>query len=219
MSITEKIAEWYLTNVATRDPQNLRDALKNPGANKVEIMLIGEGKRKRDNHLGYLWRFPRTFPYRIELLKRIANDELWNMSMSGFCCFEDLYNELWNRYKMKYINQLVIYDLALNIIYATGNVSLLPKEYVYVHALPLKGFGFLKKYSELKKTKKILKNGKIPFRMLTNYFPGLNASQLEDLFCYVGKSVRRVNAEGKGMKSGNTLDDIIEHAQNKETHR
>lgn len=216
MSLTEELANWYLTHVVREGntyADNLRKALNNPGADKAIILLTGEEKRSRDNHVGYLWRFPKTFPYRLELLKRMTNDKLWNMSLTGFSCFEDLYNNLRERYKMSYIGQLAIYDIAIHTIYATGNVSLLPKDFVYVHALPVQGFRFLKKHSELNNTKITIKNGKVPFSKLTKYFPGLDAVQLEDLFCYVGKSVRRVNGKGKNKEPDNELDKNIEFAQ------
>lgn len=200
--MTSILAEWYKTYIAIRNYQDIFLSNFSQAKNddeKAKILLTGELLLKRSNHMLYLWRFPRNRSSRDELLRRIKESKLWATPISPYKNFDALYQfvegEL-NNPRIPHIGQLAIYDIALHLTYLNnGNPK--PKDYVYVHALPLKACKCLQNNGFLRE---LNLTSKIPFLSLSQSFPGLTADEFEDLLCQLGKSIRRVGAKNTYIK-------------------
>ena len=159
----------------------------------------------------YLWRFRRNWAYRDELLRRIRSSNLWSTSLVGINTFEDLYRFVWgtlNNPKIPMISQLVIYDISVRLVYLQPNNLLMPKDIVYIHALPMTAFNLLIKKYNVKGIKRNMPQ--VPYSQLARYFPGLDAFQIEDLLCQLGKSLRRVKNGKSSVKEADwDIDNII----------
>jgi len=156
----------------------------------------------------YLWRFRRNWVYRDELLQRIRSSNLWSASLVGINNFEDLYSYVWNTLnnpKIPMISQLAIYDISVRLVYLQPNNLLMPKNIVYIHALPMKAFNLLVKKNIVKGVKR--NTPQVPHSKLAGYFSGLDAFQIEDLLCQLGKSIRRVKG---GKTSTNPAEKNID---------
>jgi hypothetical protein len=196
--MTHELAKWYFTYFKATNfilyRGNFMAILSTPSVDKAFVMLAGEMKLSRDNHMRYLWRFPKNEPYRKKILKKIDDLKLWKISFAGFKSFEDLYDYVWdslNNPKIPQIGQLVIYDVALHLAYIEGTNRLMPKDLVYLHALPHNAYEILLSKGVLPSSFK-KSSTKIDLALLVPLFPGLTAYQIEDLFCQIGKSIRRI---------------------------
>ena len=145
---------------------------------KARKLLIG-------NHQWYLPCFHKSMTN--SLLTSIEKSKPWNKSYSHCNTFEDIYSDVESWLKCKYINQLTIYDVALRIAVILNNPALMPKDYVYVHAIPLQ------EYKKLVKRgfsfPKLSKEDKVPYSKMSPFFGGLNAREIEDLLCHMGKGL------------------------------
>lgn len=203
--MTKDLAKWYKAYIASRNikAEFLSNfSLATNDDEKAVIMLAGELRLQRDNHMRYLWRFPKNRPSKDELLRRIKALKLWGTPISHIHDFDALYlfvERKLNIPKIHQIRQLAIYDIALHLTYLnSGNPK--PKNYVYIHALPLKAFKVLQNNGILLGLKL---TSKISFSSLSPFFPGLTADEIEDLLCQLGKSIRRVG----GRKAHKTHDE------------
>lgn len=212
--LTNDLANWYISNnVGVNDKADFISAFNGtPTNDKSLVLLIGKGKLYRGCHQGYLWRFPKNWCSRGEILKRIKCNALWSLPLKTIRSFEDLLYRIVeskvNNPKIPQIGQLIIYDIALHLAYIEGTGRLMPKDYVYIHALPMKAWNNLVSNGFLVGFKRNSKS--IPYSSLTSYFPRLNSFQIEDLLCHIGKSLRRIK---KGVvpnkKSEKDIDAII----------
>lgn len=198
VSLTVDLACWYKkyrTTVFCTLCSDLKKHLSIPTVDKALVLLWGDIKLARDNHMWYLWRFPKNHPSRDELLRRINSSSLWAMSFTGIANFEDLYDNVWktiNTPKITFVGQLVIYDISLHLACLEGTGRLMPKDIVYIHALPLRPYNVLISTEFLPSSSFKKNEMKIEYLRLSHYFPGLTAYEIEDLFCQLGKSMRRI---------------------------
>lgn len=208
MTMIKDLVNWYLKYFTKCNCKLFLSAFNNPAYEKALVLLVGNSKLKRDCHPYYLWRFRKNWPYRDKLLKRIRTSAIWNGPFTHLTNFEDLYADVWNKLnnpRIPYISQLVIYDIARYLACIEGSGCLMPKDFVYIHALPLKALYVMKNNGFLSNLK--ITNGKISVSDLSPYFHSLSAEEIEDLFCQLGKSLRRV---GKGKTSAKAEERAID---------
>jgi chloramphenicol O-acetyltransferase len=159
----------------------------------------------------YLWRFKRNWDSRDELLRRIRNNTLWLSLPATINDFEGVFNYVWrtlNNPKIPQIAQLAIYDISIRLAYLHQNKNLLPKDVVYIHALPMRAFNLLIKNKHITGVKKNIPQ--VPYGQLTSYFPDLSAFQIEDLLCQLGKSLRRIKNGKSSVKAADwDIDSIV----------
>jgi hypothetical protein len=209
----KQIEKWYITNI--RDNNNAQrwlDIFHNAGENKPFVILTGVSDQESmslDNHLRYLWRF--NYEEAINtILERINKAKLWEKPSISLSDFEDLYDYVYdkvNNPKVKYIGQLAIYDICIHLIWLWGEINLLPKDYVYIHALPKRVYHRLVKEGIIKKL--IVKNGKIKTSEFWPYFPNLRADEIEDLLCWLGKSIRILEKNNMKINIANIVNIVV----------
>lgn len=120
-----------------------------------------------------------------KLLEELETDQPWKQSYDSYSSFEDLFEIIRSRYERKYVKQLVIYDISIHIAIIKGETKLLPKDWVYIHAKPLKNYKSLRE--QKKELPKLQKEGKLPYSQLAPFFPGLDARMIEDFLCLMNK--------------------------------
>jgi hypothetical protein len=209
----KQIEKWYITNI--RDNNNAQrwlDIFHNAGENKPFVILTGVSNQESmslDNHLRYLWRF--NYEEAINtILERINKAKLWEKPSISLSDFEDLYDYVYdkvNNPKVKYIGQLAIYDICIHLIWLWGEINLLPKDYVYIHALPRRVYHRLVKEGIIKKL--IVKNGKIKTAEFRLYFPLLRSDEIEDLLCWLGKSIRILEKNNMKINIANIVNIVV----------
>ena len=138
----KRIEKWYITNIRGKNDVKKWLSTFYSSDNKDLIILAGECSIKsmcRSNHVSYLWRF--NYQETITtILNKINDTKLW-VEPTGIPInsFEELYDYVYktiNTPKIKYIGQLVVYDICIRLVLFWGHLNLMPKEYVYIHALP-----------------------------------------------------------------------------------
>lgn len=203
-----QLEEWYITNIRKKDNKPLWiDSFSNNDANKSFILLTGEIDLKSmslSNHLRYLWRF--NYKITIDtILKRIDDAKLWEIPQNNILNnFEDIYNYVYkkiNNPKVRYIGQLAIYDISLHLVWLWGMTHLMPKDYVYIHALPKRAHSRLVKEGIIKNL--TVTNGMIKTTEFKPYFPNLNAYEIEDLLCTIGKVIRMIVRDSNKVNIAN----------------
>lgn len=203
--MTKELTNWYKKYHSNNNNLiRFMSLFNQPNNDKAFVMLTGEDKLKRDSHPFYLWRFNKNWSSRDEILRRIRATQLWNCNFNTFNSFEDLYDFVWNNLnnpKISQIGQLVIYDISVHLAYKEGSLRLMPKDKVYIHALPKRAFGVLVKNNIVKGIKPSVDT--IPYSQMASQFKGISAAEIENLFCYTGKSIRRV----KGGKAAKTTEE------------
>ena len=218
--VIEQLEKLYITNIRGNvaqsdkdDVQEWIDAFQKDGAKKSFMILTRVSDVQmmaRNHHLRYLWRFNRKNTI-ATILGRIENVKLWEKPTNViFYSFEDLFNycfEIVNNPKVKYIGQLAIYDLSIHLALLWRDCNLMPKEYVYIHALPKKSYNRLVREGIIKKF--VIYNGKIKTVDIKPYFPHLQADEIEDLLCWVGKIIREIDKDCNQVNLAN----IIKYAQ------
>lgn len=112
----------------------------------------------------------------------------------SFDSFEELYSFIYNEInmpeKVKFVGHVAIYDISLRFGYVCTKPTVKPKDYVYLHGPVLQAFEYL--FPDLKgKTCMHPADNHlmIPSVLLQKNFPGFHSSEIEDLFCFVGKCV------------------------------
>ena len=214
ITMTNELTQWYLKDYLNNKQDDskriLRCFLDNTN-DKAMVLFIGNNHINRECHQQYLWRFPKNWSSKDELLKRIRETALWDVSFDHLDNFENLYSLVWDRLntpRIPQIQQLVIYDIAVHLAYINEE-RLLPKDVVYIHALPLKAWNTLIKNHILNGFKANIPQ--VQFSRLSPYFNGLSALQIEDLLCELGKSMRRVKY-GRASKNNDInskIDSIV----------
>jgi len=208
--MTKELTKWYNKYHNDYCCDDFLRTFNNPkNMNMAFILLVGDVKLYRDCHAQYLWRFSKNHPSRDEILKRINATQLWGASISHLKTFEELYDfvrKQLNNPKIPQIDQLIIYDIALRLA-CIKDREFLPKDYVYVHALPLKAWKNLVLNGIITGIRVV--DGKIPYSKISSHFPGLSACEIEDLFCDLGKSMRRVKYGRTTMDSNKIAIDAI----------
>ena len=90
---------------------------------------------------------------------------------------------------------------------AVGETDLLPKDYVYIHALPQRAYRRLVKEGMIKNL--IVKNGKIKTAEFWPYFPNLRADEIEDILCWLGKSIRILEKNNMKINIANIVNIVV----------
>ena len=103
------------------------------------------------------------------------------------------------------IKQLAIYDIAIHVAFLQSESALMPKAVVYIHALPMSAYNWLVSKGFLKGLKK--NTPQVSYKVIGPYFKGLDAFQIEDLLCQLGKSIRRVK---NGKSPRNEIEEEID---------
>lgn len=215
------LREWYKNDFNSYPCKDFWKHWNKPTCtNKPFVLVVSKDRLFKGCHPGYLWRFRRNWQYRDELLKKISVKKIWTKKLNGIQDFEELYKQVWetlNNPKIPQIGQLVIYDIALHLAYIEhmeGTKRLMPENHVYLHALPENAFGDMKKKGLLPPNLKIIKGtipfiqfNTIPYNEISQCFPNLSAAEIEDLFCQIGKSIRRIK---KGKVSKNQEEQEID---------
>lgn len=210
-SICQELANWYIKYYAINNSNiAFLSTFALSHMDKAYVLVVGESSLKRDNHMFYLWRFKRNWDSRDELLRRIRNNTLWLSLPATINDFEGVFNYVWrtlNNPKIPQIAQLAIYDISIRLAYLHQNKNLLPKDVVYIHALPMRAFNLLIKKNIIKGVQR--DTPQVSYVQLTGFFPRLNAFQIEDLLCQLGKSLRRVNNSKSSVKTADQVIDSI----------
>lgn len=193
-ALLHNLASWYRTyifkNMAIADADFiLRFKKAKTDNDKATILLYENLPMPKGCHQWYLKCF------RIKSGKSavctIESKRLWLIPKT-ITDFEQLYEYVAkNLCGIPYIGQMTFYDIALRIAIINNNPSLFPQKSVYLHALSFLALRMLirKGYiSRIPLSKTI--NNVSTFGMLTQL--SLDARMIEDLFCYVYKSRKRV---------------------------
>lgn len=208
----KRIEKWYITNIRGKNDVKKWLSTFYSSDNKDLIILAGECSIKsmcRSNHVSYLWRF--NYQETITtILNKINDTKLW-VEPTGIPInsFEELYDYVYktiNTPKIKYIGQLVVYDICIRLVLFWGHLNLMPKEYVYIHALPKRAYYRLVKEGILKKI--VFTQGRIKMTDFTLYFPNLRADEIEDLLCWIGKAIRILDKGSSKISIANILNEI-----------
>ena len=161
----EQLEKWYIANVRKKNNDQKWHNLDKIGVDKSFMILTGEcniNSMLRNNHMRYLWRFNHKESINT-IIERINISILWEKPQGIVLNnFEELYNYVLNKIntpKVKYIGQLAIYDISIHLTLLWDNPKLMPKDYVYLHALPERAYRRLVKERIIKKL--AFKNGKI----------------------------------------------------------
>lgn len=192
--MTKELTNWYKTYISSKTyTTNFLSTFSRASNDdeKAMVLLTGELTLKRGNHMWYLWRFSRNWPSRDEILRRIKDYKLWAASVHHLSNFEDLYKFVWNTLNVSsipQIQQLVVYDVAAHLADLNGG-HLKPKDYVYLHALPLSAAKVIQNNGFMGG---VIIKAQNPIKDLSTHFPSLPAYEIEDLLCHAGKSIRRV---------------------------
>lgn len=192
--MTKELTNWYKTYISSKTYTTKFLSTFSRASNddeKAMVLLTGELTLIRGNHMWYLWRFSRNWPSRDEILRRIKNYKLWAASVHHLSNFEDLYKFVWNTLNVPsipQIQQLVVYDVAAHLADLNGG-HLKPKDYVYLHALPLSAAKVIQNNGFMGG---VIIKAQNPIKDLSTHFPSLPAYEIEDLLCHAGKSIRRV---------------------------
>ena len=209
----KQIEKWYITNIReNNNVQRWSDIFLNAGENKPFVILTGESGQESmplDNHLRYLSRFNHEEAINT-IFERINKAKLWEKPSIALNSFEDLYDYVYdkvNNPKVKYIGQLAIYDVCIHLIWLWGETDLLPKDYVYIHALPERAYRRLVKEGIIKNL--IVKDGKIKISEFWPYFPNLRADEIEDLLCWLGKSIRILEKNNMKINIANIVNIVV----------
>lgn len=214
--MTHELTQWYLKYKGDSCYQTqFLDEYNKPKCNKPLVLLVGKNKIEKNDHQFYLWRFKRNWVSRDEILNLIKTKRLWNASITNQKTFEELYIFVGKQLKfpqISQIGQLIIYDIAIHLAYINGGTPM-PKDKVYIHALPLRAWYNLKKNGIIKDIPLI--DGKAKYDSLSSYFPGLSATQIEDLLCDLGKSIRR---KKKKRPSNGSIEQEIDDIVNRYIH-
>lgn len=208
----KQLAKLYIARIRYRHYCQKWLAVFNTAKNKPFILLTGVknlATMPRDNHMRYLWRFNYIVSIKT-IFSRMNKCKLWVKPKAPvFKTFEDLYdyvNKKINNPKVKYIDQLAIYDISLHLVWLWGNLNLLPQQYVYIHALPKRAYQRLLKQGLM--TPGIVKNGKIELSYFGKYFPNLRADEIEDLLCWIGKAIRNLDKRGSKVTKTSIKNEI-----------
>ena len=196
--MVKQLETWYINKY--RDKWSLSDWRKKVNDKESDmpfILLTGEMNLESisiDNHVRYLWRFNRSETIST-VLSRIDSAKLWiKPTDSVFNNFEDVFHYVCDKIntpKIPYVGQLAIYDISLHLVWLWNDEKLQPNSYVYLHALPQSAYSRLVKEGLINKLK--LKKGRICMTEFKRYFPNLRADEIEDMFCLVGKSIRKID--------------------------
>lgn len=124
--------------------------------------------------------------------------------------FEDLYSLIYetvNTPKIKYVGHVAMYDITLRFGCSFIQPAVMPKDYVYLHGPVMDSFEFL--FPEIQNS--IVKHPAdghpmIPTSLLQPLFSGMTCSEIEDLFCNVGKCIMFLKS---GVVSSRNNDDLI----------
>ena len=155
---------------------------------KAMTLLIGDITWYHGCHQWYLKMYPHVVS---SMITDIISRKLWNISLSKYTSFEDVYfdMELW--FKRSYISQVTLYDITFRLLYARNEPRLYPKDCVYIHAKAEKGYRdlLLKKYP-LPPIKGY--NHRICITEFTKTFGSLESYWIEDMLCAIGKGIIKV---------------------------
>ena len=208
-----QLEKWYIANIREKnDVPKWRDDFERIGIDKSFMILTGVSdlsSMPRNNHLRYLWRFNHKDAIDT-VIERINKAQLWVKPIDIVLNnFEELYKyvvDKVNTPEIKFIGQLAIYDISIHLALLWNEQNLIPKDYVYLHALPERAYRRLVKEGIIKKLS--FKNGNIKTTDLRPYFPTLHAYEIEDLLCHIGKAIRELDKRGSKVTIANIFKSI-----------
>lgn len=203
-----QLSKWYLNRIAPSvklmDMNYVSNFTKaSTPADKAELLLFENKPMPRGCHQWYLKSARLASGNQAKL--QIESKKLWN-GVSTVHDFEGLYNWVYNSLNtIPYISQLTIYDIAIRIAVLKRNPILFPQKNVYIHALSYTAFRWLikKRY--------IVNLGNNSVINISLFYPvfgkSLDARMIEDLLCYIGKSLRRLK---KNATSSNSIEGSLD---------
>ena len=215
------LIDWYDKYII---PELINNDLKlkqifhsnNNDSTKALAVLIGKDNWYVGCHQWYLRCFhPQTLK---AVLKKIESEQPW-LKINNINDFESLFKMAKKMLNHSFITQLTWYDLALHLYIISNNNKLLPHKYIYVHALPMVALKWLRKKGYL--SKGILKNGNlysgctqngsiIDVACFKNAFGNMESRHIEDLLCYIAKSLRRIkNGQPGNNQRDKEFDQLI----------
>lgn len=185
------LVQYYKNNIlpgTMRHLQNIRNIItssQHTDAEKAKTLLIGDLNWYEGCHQWYLKIHPALMDLTIN---NIVTIKPWNINLSKFHSFEDVYKYIHNLFARPYICQLTIYDITFRLLYALGATQLYPKDLVYVHAKAAKGYQKLinKGYMSWKMKRS---NDQIPIQEFQSAFGTLESYWIEDMLCAIGKGM------------------------------
>ena len=149
---------------------------------KAKVLLTGATTWYLGCHQWYLKMYPVLMAH---LLSDIVARRLWTTSLHSYSSFEDVYKDIASWLKRKYVGQTTIYDVALRLIIARKETRLMPKNYVYVHAKPIKAYKKLVNSGLIKH-----KQTKWPAQISVTSLPEFGTMEpyhIENMLCEMGK--------------------------------
>lgn len=171
--------------VVIKSNAKLVSLISNPSLSdmdKAKVLLIGATVWYQGCHQWYLKMYPVLM---ADLLRDIVARRLWTISLHGYSSFEDVYKDIASWLKRKYVGQTTIYDVALRLIIARKEARLMPKDYVYVHAKPIKAYRDLVNRGLVKH-----KQTKWPAHISVTSLPEFGTMEpyhIENMLCEMGK--------------------------------
>lgn len=206
-SLMKQLTKWYYANYCLSvNASDFVNCFTTYGINnkwRAFILLVGKERWYRGCHC---WFLQMRVYERNMILAILEKMKPWS-STNVYSDFEDIYNDVKSYLKVKYVSQLVIYDIAVRIAYLRGIPSLLPDKYVYLHAKPLLGYN------------KMIKNGLFPLlttsavatqidrSLFKPYFGNMSSIDIEHLMCEIGKSCERIRL---GKTSTNPVEQDLD---------
>ena len=178
--------------------QNIRNIIVSPqytDIDKAKMLLIGDWVFKPGCHQWFL-KMKMHLTLQDSMISDIATIKPWNIKLSKYHSFEDVYKDIHNCFARPYICQLTIYDITFRLLYALGATQLYPQNKLYVHALPLLAYQWI---CTIKKNLPLVKkNAAIPFSgTVQQVFRPLNSWEAEDFLCRIGKVIRAIQRKTK----------------------
>lgn len=203
------LGSWYL-NTYKQDMVDFMNRiatfLNNPATlapEKAAVLLTGSRRFYLGCHQWNLWSWNRK-------AKAVAESGLiawqpWTLGANyANNSFEDLFADVDSHIRAPYVAQLPIYDISLRLTYCWPSLtSLKPTKWVYVHNIPLLAYRSLVACGYL--TNRSIKGANhVPYSDFAQLWPQLDAIEIEDLLCELGKEIRNYHKQ-QGNNIGNVL--------------
>lgn len=201
----DPIVDWYVNNYRSTyfpsscGPSHSTLLSKPSDKEKAEELL-------NDPHMWALKSWMKATVY-LPLMADVIKIKPW-LSVSRFKDFEDLYAWVYSWMKRPYVGQLYIYDVALRLAMLDSSGSLMPSKYVYLHARPMKGYKELFNRGYFTYPVKG-QEAVIPRTAFDPPFAKLKAYEIEDLLCYIAKSLDRIASKKTATKEPHASLDLL----------
>ena len=206
-SLMTKLTKWYSDNFTLSvNASAFVSCFHTYGINdksRAFILLVGKERWYRGCHC---WFLQMRVHERNTILLILEKMKPWS-STKVYSDFEDIYNDVKGYLKVKYVSQIVIYDIAVRIAYLKGCPSLLPDKYVYLHAKPLLGYNTMIKNGLFPLLTASAVATKIDRSLFKSYFGGMSSIDIENLMCEIGKSCKRIRL---GKTSTNPVEQDLD---------